>query len=362
VTKRKVGLLGAGNVSWRYADGLDRFPELTITRVADVDVARAGQLADRIGAVAGNPDDLYADPDVDIIVNLTPPLLHRETIIRGLESGKSVYVEKPLATTRADAEAVLDAERRNPGLIGSAPDTFLGSAAQTARAAIDSGLIGSPVGATSFIVASRAETWHPDPTFLFSPGGGPVLDLGPYFITALVNLLGPIQTVSAEGRTPRPVVLVTSPDRLVEQVEVTIPTHVIASLGFANGAIASLTASSEVWDSEAPLLEVHGTEGTITLPHPVHFDGDVRVRRHGDDEWSVVPPVIRRFAGPGTEQQLRGLGVQDLSDALDGAPLRVGSALAAHVLDAMLAVDESIESGERVRLESTTDRPAPRTA
>ncbi|MCU1523709.1 MAG: oxidoreductase [Microbacteriaceae bacterium] len=347
-------------MSWRYGEGLALFPELVVTRVADVDLERAAELASRIGATATTPDALYDDPDVDIIVNLTPPSLHRDTIIRALDAGKSVYVEKPLATTREDAAAVLAAEARNPGLIGSAPDTFLGSAAQTARQAIDSGVIGTPFGASSFIVASRAETWHPDPTFLFTEGGGPVLDLGPYFITALVNLLGPIVSVSAEGRTPRPVVPVTAPDRRVESIDVTIPTHVVASLGFSGGEIASLTASSEVWDSNAPLLELYGTKGTLSLPHPVHFDGDVRVRRHGEEEWSVIPPVIARFAGPGKDQQLRGLGVQDLSNAIDGAELRVGSGLASHVLDAMLAIDESITAGHRVTLASTTARPVTR--
>jgi predicted dehydrogenase len=352
MSRRSVGVLGAGNVSWRYVEGLRRFPELDLVAVADVDPQRARAMAEQAGCRWLGPEELLGDPAIEIVVNLTPPLLHRETAIAALEAGKSVYVEKPLATTREDAIAIRAVEAARPGIVGAAPDTFLGSAVQTARMLVEAGEIGDVFGASAFIASSRAETWHPDPTFLFEDGGGPVLDLGPYFVTALVELLGSVQRVGAVARTPRARIDVTAPDRTVDHVVPAVPTHVTSTLEFASGAVGTLTASSEVWDSDSPLLELYGTRGTLRLPHPVHFDGDVAVRVRGKD-WQVVPPAIQRFAGPGKEQQHRGLGVQDLSDALDGHPQRASSALAYHVLDILLGIGEAAESAVPRAIESS---------
>ncbi|MGW0581095.1 Gfo/Idh/MocA family protein [Streptomyces sp. NPDC002920] len=359
----RIGILGSGNIFGRYVTGLAaHFPELRIVRVGDIDVARAKQAAaDHAVPAWGDDAELYGDESVDIIVNLTPPVHHARTIITGLDAGKHVYVEKPLATTVEEGRAVLSAAARSGRVLGSAPDTFLGSASQTARRALDEGLIGTPVGASAFIGHSKAETWHPDPRFLFQPGGGPVMDMGPYYFAILVNLLGPVRSVTAASRIGAPTRPVTAPERAVDSVEVTVPTHAGAVLTFASGVIATAQMSFDVWDSDLPFMEIYGTEGTLSLANPNHFDGDVRVRRHGDAEWAVLKPAFALFGAVGTrEQARRGLGVRDLADAVEGGPHRANAAYAFHVLEALCAVDKASEEGRVVELDSTCERPQPR--
>jgi predicted dehydrogenase len=357
----RIGILGAGNIFGRYVTGMSRYPELPIVRVGDVDTTRAKAAAEEHGIPAwGDDADLYGDDGVDIVVNLTPPVHHAATVTAALRAGKHVYVEKPLAATVAAGREVLEIAAGSGRVLGSAPDTFLGSAAQTARRAIDDGLIGDPVGASMFIGHSKAERWHPDPGFLFRPGGGPVLDMGPYSIALLVSLLGPIGTVAAASRIGAPVRTVTSPGRSVDSIPVEVATHAGAVLRFASGVIGTAQMSFDVWDSDLPHAEIYGTRGTLSLANPGHFDGDVRVRLHGDDAWRVLPPVTELFGAVGTrEQSRRGLGVRDLANAVEGGPHRANAQFAFHVLETLGAVDESSARGEVVHLESTCDRPAP---
>jgi predicted dehydrogenase len=352
----RIGILGTGNIFSRYVTGMARYPELEIIRVGDIDIDRAKRAAAEFDIPTwGNDQELYADDSVDIVVNLTPPVHHARTIISALDSGKHVYVEKPLATTVDDARTVLAAAQASGRILGSAPDTFLGSASQTARKALDDGFIGEPIGASAFIRHSKAETWHPDPRFLFQAGGGPVLDMGPYYLAILVNLLGPIRSVAAASRIGAPVRTVTAPDRVVDRIDVDVPTHASAVLVFDSGAIGTSLMSFDVWDSDLPAIEVYGTEGTLTVPNPNHFDGDVRVKRHGDADWSVLPPVVELFGAVGTKEQARrGLGVRDLADAVEGGPHRANASFAFHVLEALSAIEGS---GQVVRLESTCERP-----
>ncbi len=356
----RIGILGSGNIFGRYVTGLSRYPSLEIARVGDIDTTRAKEAANEFGIPDwGNDEDLYADESIDIVVNLTPPVHHAATITAALRAGKHVYVEKPLATTVDDARAVLDVVAETGKVLGSAPDTFLGSASQTARKALDNGLIGEPIGASFFIGHSKAEKWHPDPRFLFQAGGGPVLDMGPYSLAILVNLLGPIGSVSASSRIGASTRTVTSPNRAVDTIEVDVPTHAAAVFGFASGAIATAQFSFDVWDSDLPHLEVYGTKGTLSLANPNHFDGDVRVKRHTDDEWIVLPPVSELFGAVGTrEQSRRGLGVHDLATAIEGGPHRANAAFAFHVLESLTAVQASSDSGATVHLTSACDRPA----
>jgi predicted dehydrogenase len=356
-----IGIVGAGNISARYMKGLQNFPGLSVKYIADIDHGRAAALAAEFSVPgSGGAEDLLADESIDVVINLTPPNLHASTVIQALEAGKSVYVEKPLATNREDALLMLKAERENPGILGSAPDTFLGSAGQTARHAIDAGLIGTPIGASAFVRSSRAETWHPNPGFLFEQGGGPVMDMGPYYIAALVNCLGPIRRVSAEARIGSPTRTVTAPDRVVDEVPVSVNTHASAVFSFESGAVGTILMSFDVWDTTLPRIEIYGTEGTLGLNDPNTFDGDVRLKRREHSEWQVLEPVTPLFGAVGTpEQHRRGLGVNDLAGALAGQPHRANSAFAFHVLDAMLAIDESAAAGQAIVLESRADRPAP---
>jgi predicted dehydrogenase len=357
--RHRIGILGSGNIFSRYVTGMARYPELEIVRVGDIDVDRARQAAGEHGIAAwGDDADLYADDSVDVVVNLTPPVHHAKTTLLALAAGKHVYVEKPLATSVGEAQAVVAAAAASGRVLGSAPDTFLGSAGQTARAAIDDGLIGEPIGATAFIQHSKAERWHPDPRFLFQAGGGPVLDMGPYYLAILVNLLGPIASVGGASRIGAPVRTVSAPDRVVDRIQVDVATHASAVLVFESGVIGTTLMSFDVWDSHLPTIEIYGTEATLTLPNPNHFDGDVLLKRHGDADWAVLPPVTALFGAVGTrEQARRGLGVRDLANAIEGGPHSANATFALHVLEALAAVDGSAARGAFLRLETTCERP-----
>jgi predicted dehydrogenase len=358
-----IGIVGCGNISRRYVAGMARFPELRLVGFAD----RVPQLASSLAAEYGvrayaAPGQLLTDDDVDVVVNITPPVAHAGVAVEALRAGKHVYVEKPIAATLADSEPML-AEAESAGrLLGAAPDTFLGSAVQTARAALDEGLIGEPVGAVAFVTHSRAETWHPDPSFLFQPGGGPALDLGPYYITALVTLLGPVGTVSGATRIGARLRFVTSPDRRVDTIEVTTPTHVSATLRFASGALGTVLMSFDVWDSHLPRIEIYGQRGTLTLPDPNFFDGPVLVKQLQADDWQELEPILP-VTGDSDDlsvQLLRGIGVADLVHALDGEPHRASARLAQHVLEVLEAMQTSSDTETVVRIHSSVDRPAPR--
>jgi predicted dehydrogenase len=359
---KTLGIIGAGNISGRYIQGLKRrFPHLEIRRVADVDVQRAEALASRFELPAfGGVPELLADDSIDIVVNLTPPLLHARTVMEALSAGKHVYVEKPLATSLEDGRLMIETARQNGVLLGSAPDTFLGSASQTARQALDAGLIGEPVAASAFVRSSRAERWHPDPRFLFQPGGGPVMDMGPYYIAALVNCLGPVERISADTRIGAPTRRMTAEGRVADSLEVTVDTHASAVFSFASGVIGTVMMSFDVQDTALPFIEIYGTEGTLSLHDPNAFDGPVQVKRHEDASWRELEPAIPVFGTPGSpEQSQRGLGVDDLASAIDGDVHRASGAFALHVLEVMLGIDKAARQREVIKLDSTVDRPAP---
>ncbi|MFI0820840.1 Gfo/Idh/MocA family protein [Streptomyces sp. NPDC021098] len=357
----RVGVIGCGNIFGRYATGMSRFPALALVAVADADPVRAESAAAASGATPCAVDELLDRADIDVVVNITPPTAHAAVSERALTAGKHLYAEKPLADTVAAARAGLAEADRRGLLFGAAPDTFLGSAGQTARAAIDDGVIGEPVGATAFVTHSRAETWHPDPTFLFRPGGGPALDMGPYYLTALINCLGPVSTVYGTSRIGAPHRTVTAPGRLVDTIEVTVPTHTAATVTFAGGVLATVMMSFDVWDHHLPFIEIYGTRGTLSLPDPNGYDGPVRLRRHGDADWAELPPVVPPLARPGGEEQLlRGMGVADLAAALrERTPHRATAGLAFHTLDVLEAIAVSADTGAPVALTSSCERPAP---
>jgi predicted dehydrogenase len=243
-----VGIIGCGKIFDTYAKGLARFPgQVRIARIADVDVSRAEAAAQRHGIERwGSPDELLADPEITVVISLTPPGAHAEGTTAARAGGKHVYSEKPLAATTGEAAPLLELAHSAGRLLGAAPDTFLGSGGQTARAVVDSGELGEVIGFTLVASHSRAELWHPDPTFLFSPGGGPLLDVGPYFVTQLVQLLGPVAGVMGKTRIGARQRQVTAPDRLVDVVDVTVPTHAAAVLELASGAIGTYLHSLDV--------------------------------------------------------------------------------------------------------------------
>lgn len=357
-----VGIVGCGNISGAYFRGLERFDGLHIVGCTDLSQELAQAAGERYGVpVFASVEELAAAEGVDILVNLTPPLAHESVTRSLLATGKHVFTEKPLTASFATA-APLVAEARERGvLFGSAPDTFLGSAGQTARAAVDAGLIGEVIGASAFVTHSKAELWHPDPTFLFIPGGGPALDMGPYYIAALVNLLGPVSTVYASARIGSTVRPVSTPGRRVESIDVTIPTHASATLDFASGAIGTVLASFDVWDHNLPFIELYGSKGTLSVLDPNNYDDAVRVRLHGEDEWRELPAVIEGFTDGLLEEllPLRGPGVADLAAALTGEPHRTSADFALHVLEVLDAIANGTDGVHT--LTTTCERPAPAT-
>ncbi|MGN6759812.1 MAG: Gfo/Idh/MocA family protein [Leifsonia sp.] len=354
-----VGIIGCGNISDNYVHGMRRFRELELIGCASRTFGSANALSERTGIKAfRSVDELISDPRVRIVVNLTSPNAHHEIANSALDAGKHLYTEKPITTDFASAQALIDKARRLNLLVGSAPDTFLGSAAQTARAALDAGAVGAPIAASAFIRSTRPEEWHPDPSFLFAPGGGPVLDLGPYYVAALVNLLGSVEAVSAFATTAGSERRITAPGRRVDRVPVTIPTHFSGSLRFTSGAVATVIASFDVWDSELPFIEVYCQSGTISVSDPDQFDGPVRIRKRGSASWTLLDPVIPLNGDPTSPaRRYRGLGVLDLARAISGGNHRTSGGLALHTLEVLQSLESAADTGSIVRVSSRVERP-----
>ena len=354
-----VGIVGCGNIFPSYLKGLAKLGSVRVTGCADIDQARAQAVAKAHDLQAyDSPGDLMADPAVGLVVNITPPAVHGPVTHEALGRGKHVFVEKPLAASLADAGPVMAALAAAPGRLGCAPDTFLASAGQTARAALDAGLVGEPIGVAAAVPHSRAEEWHPDPGFLFRAGAGPLLDMGPYYVASLVNCLGPVASVSGAtriGANPR---RVTAPGRLVETVSVEVPTHAVAVLRFASGVVGTLTASFDIWSEHLPHIEIYGTEGILRIPNPDVFAEDVTVKPNGSEEWRVLPPVLSLGDFLPSSQRIRGLGVADLVDSLAGRPQRTSAELGQHVLEVLESVEMSSTSGAVVHLTTAPARPA----
>lgn len=343
-----VGIVGLGVISEQYLATLLSAPAVRIVAVADLDVDRARSAADRIpGCRALTTAELVAAPDVDVVLNLTVPAAHADVALAAIAQGKAVYGEKPLAATFAEASAVMDAAVAAGVRLGAAPDTVLGTGLQTARAAIDEGLIGRPTSASAMWVSAGHESWHPQPDFYYREGGGPLLDMGPYYVTALVQLLGSVVAVSGAASRSRDERIIGSGPRSGESIPVEVDTHLTGILHHASGAISTVTMSFDGVRSTAAPIEVHGVDGSLGVPDPNGFAGEVRVHPRAG-EWQVLPPSAG-YIGSG-----RGVG---LIDFVSGAG-RAGGAMALHVLEIMSALQVSAHSGVRERLTTTVERPS----
>jgi predicted dehydrogenase len=296
-------------------------------------------------------EDLLSDPDIDVVCNLTVPQAHADVGLAALKSGKHVYLEKPLGLDRREGAALLALADESGLVVGCAPDTFLGAGLQTCRRLIDEGRIGAPTAALAHMVGHGPESWHPNPAFYYQRGGGPLFDMGPYYLTALVSLLGPLRRVAAAWNGVGVERVVRGGARAGEVLAVDVPTHVAGVLDFAGGAVATLVMSFDVWKSDVPRLEIHGSEASLSLPDPNTFAGPVKLFPAGAEEWEDVP--IDDF-----EVHERGIGLANLAASLWGTgPNRASGQLAYHVLDAMVALVESGEKGRHIELESTVERP-----
>lgn len=350
----KIGTVGCGNISDTYFGKCKDFDILEVVACADLVAARAEEKARKHGVPKTcSVKELLADPAIEIVLNLTIPKVHAEIAIDALNAGKSVYSEKPLAVTRDNGRAVLALAKKKKLLVGCAPDTFMGAGIQTCRKLIDDGWIGSPVAATAFMQCHGHESWHPDPEFYYKAGGGPMLDMGPYYLTALVCLLGPIARVSGSTRITFPQRTITSKEKFGAIIDVEVPTHVAGTMDFESGAIGTIVTSFDVWAHGLPCIEIHGTAGSLSVPDPNGFGGSIKVRRAGASEWREVPH------SHGYADNSRGIGVADMAYALrTGRRHRASGDLAHHVLDTMQAFQDSSESGTHIKLESRAERPA----
>ena len=353
--KVKVGIIGCGNISGIYFKMMSQVYEvLQVAACADLVSERAAaKAAEFAGVRAMTVDELLADEQIRIVVNLTIPKAHAEVAMQAVQAGKSVYNEKPLAITREEGKALLKAARAKKVLVGGAPDTFMGGGGQTCRRLIDEGAIGKPVAATAFMLCHGHEGWHPDPEFYYQTGGGPMFDMGPYYLTALVNLLGPVRRVTGSARITFSTRTIGSEKKRGQVIKVEVPTHVAGVMDFESGAVATLVTSFDVWAHTCPRIEVHGSEGSMLVPDPNTFTGPVKVRRGGESDWTEMP-----LSHPADIN--RGTGVADMAYALlSGRPHRASGELAYHVLDVMHAFHDASAKGRHVTLRSTCQRPAP---
>ncbi len=344
----RVGMVGVGTISREYIATLTGHPTVSLVATADLDPTRAVP-----GIPARTPGELFAADDVDVVLNLTIPKAHAEVSLAAIAAGKHVYSEKPLAMSTVEGREILAAADRAGVLVGCAPDTVLGSGIQTARRCVDDGAVGTPVAATAFMVTPGHELWHPAPQFYYQAGGGPLYDMGPYYLTALVTLLGPVARVTGMAATPRDTRTVMTGPHANTSFPVEVATHVTGSLLHENGAVTTLMMSFDTWAANLPRIEVYGTAGSLSVPDPNAFTGDVLRYDQQSRQWQGVPALASTHTG-------RGAGIADLGAAVAaGEPHRASGELAYHVLDVMESLIRAAETGQAQEVVSTCARPAP---
>ena len=353
----KAGLIGCGNISGAYLRNKDVFSHLRVVKCASRRDESARAAAERFGLQAVSVDALLRDPEIDVILNLTTPDVHTEIDLRALESGKHIYSEKPFAITREDGRTVLRLASEKGLRVGCAPDTFLGGGHQTCRKIIDGGAVGRITGGCAVMAYRGPESWHPNSGFYYKRGGGPLMDMGPYYISALVNLLGPVKLVAGFGS--RAVDLRLGRDaNLGKTYPVEVDTHIAAVLEFASGTVINLTMSFDVFRLSAQMqncIELWGLDGAIHTPDPNMFSGEVRFAKAGSgSEWETAEnPFLYN-------DNMRLIGLADMAAGIElGRPHRCSGELAYHVTDVMCSILESAEKRQVISVESTCVRPAP---
>ncbi len=349
-----LGIIGCGVISEIYLKNARLFPQLDLRAVADLNADAAGAKAAAHGTTALTPEALLARDDIDIVLNLTVPAAHLSVGLAALQAGKHVFSEKPLAVSLDDGKRLAEAADKRGLRIGCAPDTFLGASHQTSRAVLDAGRIGQPVAGTAMMMVAGHERWHPNPDFYYAgPGAGPLYDMGPYYITAMVNLLGPVRAVSGMASRLRASRTIASGPRAGESIPVDARTHVAGVMEFANGALIQIATSFDVPAHGHTPLELYGTTASMKIPDPNRFDGQVMLS--GPDGWQAVPSD-HDFGG----DNHRALGLADMADAiLTGRAHRAGGDLALHVLDVIASLLQAADTGRTVTLTSTCARPEP---
>jgi len=351
----KVGLVGSGFISGIYLENSKIFNSFDVVACADLIMERAeGRAKEFDIPKACSTEEVMADPDIELVLNLTTPDGHYSVAKQAIEAGKSVYNEKPLAIDLADGKELVEIAKEAGVLVGGAPDTFLGGGIQTCRKLIDDGWIGEPIAVNSFLANHGHESWHPDPEFYYKKGGGPMFDMGPYYLTALVNLVGPIRQVKASTQATFEERTITSEPKFGTKIKVDVPTHIVGIMDFHNNATGSILTSFDVWAAQLPRIEIYGILGSLSVPDPNTFGGPVKIYLPENKEWREVP------VSHGYTFNSRGLGVADMANALRSGRLhRANGDLTYHVLEAMHAFHNASDNERTVTLESTVEKPAP---
>lgn len=353
----KIAFIGVGAISGIYLENItNTFQEIEIIGVCDLIRERAERAVEQyhIPKLYETMYDAFADSEVDIILNLTRPYEHFDVSKEALKAGKHVYSEKPLAATLAEGKELVALAREKGLLLGGAPDTFMGAGIQTCRKLIDDGYIGDPIGAAAFMVCRGHESWHPDPEFYYKHGGGPMFDMGPYYLTALVNLLGGVAAVTGAAKKSFAQRTITSEPHRGEIIDVDVPTYVTGILHFENGAIGTIFTTFDVYYESQARLEVYGSKGTLIVPDPNGFCGPIKLLRPEEGGMMELPLVFDY------KENSRALGLADMAKALQtGRPFRPECQQTYHVLEIMETLHTSARERRTIDLESKYVRPAP---
>jgi predicted dehydrogenase len=367
MSKTYIGIIGCGNISDSYFKGAARSELIQVKACADLRLESAQAKAELYGVKAMSIAELLADPDISIVVNLTVPMAHATVATQTLNAGKHAYSEKPLAAHFSDAAELMKLSQSTGLRVGCAPDTFMGASHQACRRALDSGAIGQPVGGSVVVMSHGMEAWHPNPEFFFKEGGGPILDIGPYYITQLVNLLGPVRRVAGIATIGNATRTVLSEPLKGSTIVVDVPTTVNGVLEFASGANVNLSASWDVWKhNRTSPIEIYGTEGSLLGVDPNFFGNTPRVAKPNGD-WEDVDISAHPFGIANREMRngsmqadYRMIGLVDMAMAIrNNRPHRASGELALHVLEVLEAFEASSKSGQFVNIQTTCQRPEP---
>lgn len=352
-----VGIIGCGNINSIYMENLTKmFHNVELLAICDLDSEKTRIAVEKYGVKhIYTIEEMLADEKIKIVVNLTTPIGHYELCKRILLAGKNAYVEKPLSLSLEEGKELIALAKEKGLLIGCAPDTFMGAGIQTAIKVIQDGIIGDVIGATAFMMCHGHENWHPAPEFYYKKGGGPMFDMGPYYLTALVSMIGSVDSVSGMTSKSFETRTITSAPLYGTVIDVEIPTHVSGMLRFKNGAVANIITSFDVWGSTLPKIEVYGTRGSMIVPDPNCFDGEILVKQSFSNDFEKVPLLFKH------SENSRGYGISDMADCIlnNRKDLCASGEKALHVLEIMHAIHTSSNTGKQIQLTTFCDVPRP---
>jgi len=353
--KFNVGIIGCGAISSNYVKySKTAYSDyFTITSVGDLCIEKAQALAEKYEIEKyGLPESVYDDPTIDIIINLTVPMAHEEVTVKALESGKHVYTEKPLACTREGMQRILDTAKKCGKRVGCAPDSFMSAPAQTAKKALEEDWIGAPIGINAICAMRGNEYWRPDADFFYHKGAGPMMDMAPYYLNSFISLVGSIESVMTMSKITWEERTIKVEPRRGEKIQVEVPTYVSSTLRFKNGVIATFVNSFDIWKTKQPFIEVYGEKGTMIIPDPNMYKGDVLIRRFKDSEWRVLPQFVEY------SEYGRGIGIVDMIRSIEtGENHRASAEMAYHATDVIFAMDEAGEARKEIKITSSAEQP-----